>query len=505
MLPYQSGMMLGMSHVLQTGNPIIDMIVAMVLASLVGSLAINQRKWATWLQAVFNDFMSKEYTAYVVLEGTLECGNGGVTASNKIFTEGTRKIFEGIRAYLQKTDWESRRMYYRFQSSYKRVKSGDRLILLEPDGCERVPYQNEWITVPFEDSVLQIKYLFEDKSSANEEANSGKKSTANTGQDVYKVTFVETFIIRGKDAKLVNRFIASTTANTITATNDKYLSQRSTRSNYVARAVSKSYVRCDTFTLENRKSFDTLHFDKKEQILQTLDQFMAKEGVFAKSSRPYRLNILLHGPPGTGKTSLIKSIARHMDRSIVSINLSAIDSSTALQRLMLGGEFMTESGNVSMMAGLILVLEELDTYIDLLKERTAQKNTLHIPIENKEEKVDLSAMRDMVDIGAILECLDGTIDTPSRVLIMTTNHVEKLKEMDVAFLRPGRVDIALHLGYLTPQSCQSMLCQEFNEQLTSEQLEFFRTYVQENEVTPAMFESWCIQATSVDHLIKQLL
>ena len=34
--------------------------------------------------------------------------------------------------------------------------------------------------------------------------------------------------------------------------------------------------------------------------------------------------------------------------------------------------------------------------------------------------------------------LDGVVDSPGRILIMTSNHPEKL---DPALIRPGRVDI----------------------------------------------------------------
>jgi len=503
--PLQSGLMMGMSHALHTGNTIIDMIVAMILASLVGTLAMNQQKWARWLQEMFDAYMNDEYTAYVVLESHDNVLHSSIT-SKKMFTKGTNHIFDGIRTYLQNSNWDTKKVYWRFNEKYAPLEFHNRLSVMQPNGCERVPYHNEWITVPFEDSVLRVKYMFEDRSSTSSNrpsGNGGRQQVGSNGeQDTPRISFVETLMIRGRNVELVNRFITSTTACVITKANEATVALRNVRSNHVTRSISSGVVVCNVFALENRKSFDTLHFDEKEHIIHTLNHFMAKEGVFAKPSRPHRLNILLHGPPGTGKTSLIKSIAQHMDRSIVSINLSSIDSSTALQQLMLAGESITDGTNFGTngLAGLVLVLEELDTYVDLLKERTSQKNMLYVPTGNKEDRVDLKALRDMIDIRTILECLDGTIDTPNRVLIMTTNHIEKLNELDAAFLRPGRVDISLHMGYMSPQSCRFMLCQEFDVKPTDEQIEFFEDYVKKHNVTPAMFESWCIEATSIEKL-----
>lgn len=128
-------------------------------------------------------------------------------------------------------------------------------------------------------------------------------------------------------------------------------------------------------------------------------------------------------------------------------------------------------------------------------------------MNSKEETTLLASaeLRKMIDIGTILECLDGTIYTPNRVLIMTTNHVDKLAEMDAAFLRPGRVDVSLHLGYITPECCFNMLQQEYDDTpLTEDQRSFFRDYVTKKEVTPAMFEAWCIEAPTIDDMIVNL-
>jgi len=53
--------------------------------------------------------------------------------------------------------------------------------------------------------------------------------------------------------------------------------------------------------------------------------------------------------------------------------------------------------------------------------------------------------RDKLNLSGLLNVLDGVVDTPERIVVMTTNHPEIL---DPALIRPGRIDQKLLLGYM---------------------------------------------------------
>ena len=76
------------------------------------------------------------------------------------------------------------------------------------------------------------------------------------------------------------------------------------------------------YQLSDEKSFGTLFFQEKEALLNTVRHFQEKTGKYAIKGSPHKLCLLLHGPPGTGKTSLIKALAHHTGRSIVNVQLS---------------------------------------------------------------------------------------------------------------------------------------------------------------------------------------
>lgn len=51
-----------------------------------------------------------------------------------------------------------------------------------------------------------------------------------------------------------------------------------------------------------------------------------------------------------------------------------------------------------------------------------------------------------VTYSGLLNALDGVASAEERIILMTTNHIERL---DDALIRPGRVDMTLHLGNAT--------------------------------------------------------
>ena len=60
---------------------------------------------------------------------------------------------------------------------------------------------------------------------------------------------------------------------------------------------------------------------------------------------------------------------------------------------------------------------------------------------------------DKLNLSGLLNVLDGVVDTPGRVVVMTTNHPEKL---DPALIRPGRINKRIHLGFVDAETLLQM-------------------------------------------------
>ena len=193
------------------------------------------------------------------------------------------------------------------------------------------------------------------------------------------------------------------------------------------------------------KSFDNLYGDEARLIRDRIDFFMEKPGWYAEKGLPHQLGILLSGKPGTGKTAILRAIANRTKRHIINLKLSNIATATQLKNIFYNDYVtvsMDETGHETKKLLIpsdkrIYVFEEIDTVGALIQERSLQGD------------VGETVMQDELTLGDILQILDGTIEIPGRILIMTSNFPERL---DRALLRPGRIDVKCDFGFSTAQT-----------------------------------------------------
>lgn len=207
--------------------------------------------------------------------------------------------------------------------------------------------------------------------------------------------------------------------------------------------------------LKTGKSFDNLFFEGKEALLQRLDSFKDK-ATYERLGIQDALGLLFYGSPGTGKTSAIKAIAKYMDMSLIMVPMNQINSKKRLKKF-----FQSESycGHDIPHHKRIYVLEEIDASNwgkiirkrsgSIIQEETTSGSQVSGPstiiINSRDEPVRNKKDEEPLTLGAILEVIDGIIETSGRIIIMTTNHRELI---DPALLRPGRIDFELEFKKL---------------------------------------------------------
>ncbi|QSS60802.1 hypothetical protein I7I51_05605 [Histoplasma capsulatum] len=187
--------------------------------------------------------------------------------------------------------------------------------------------------------------------------------------------------------------------------------------------------------------------DEKKAVLKDIDDFLDERarGWYAKRGIPYRRGFLLYGPPGTGKSSFSLSVAGRSELDIYVLNLSSIDDS----RL--------NSLFAQLPPHCVILLEDIDA---ASTRRTGDSETTENAGQAAVRPSQKSKSQGNVSLSALLNALDGVSSQEGRLLIMTTNHIERL---DDALIRPGRVDRKVLFQLADKKMSSRLFCTVFKE------------------------------------------
>ncbi|KDR80912.1 hypothetical protein GALMADRAFT_1114738 [Galerina marginata CBS 339.88] len=175
----------------------------------------------------------------------------------------------------------------------------------------------------------------------------------------------------------------------------------------------------------------------KDMLLADCKDFLCSEEWYAERGIPFRRGYLLHGVPGSGKTSLIHSLAGELGLDIYVVSLSS--------KGMSDNTLTTLMGNVP--SRCILLLEDLDAAFTRSVSRDEKSTGAPTAATSKEaatttETTDGSTL----SLSGLLNSLDGVAAAEGRLLFATTNHIERL---DPALSRPGRMDVWVNFTHAT--------------------------------------------------------
>lgn len=205
-----------------------------------------------------------------------------------------------------------------------------------------------------------------------------------------------------------------------------------------------------------------------QELDADIEKFFRSEKEYNSLGIPYRRGYLLHGPPGTGKTSYIKHIAKKTNR-----DLYMIDAATIMR-----GNF--DNAYSAIPAGSIVAIEDIDGAF----------------IEFDTVKDDKEGKRPF-DIAAILNTLDGVHSPEGLVLIATTNNKDYLDE---ALIRPGRFDVHKYIGLCSKEQAARL----FNKWYPQEDTDEFCSNIVEDTISPATLQAIFIKSENPNQAITLL-
>ena len=172
---------------------------------------------------------------------------------------------------------------------------------------------------------------------------------------------------------------------------------------------------------KRRRPFDSVVLEEglSDKILEDVREFLDARTWYLDRGIPYRRGYLLHGPPGTGKTSFVQALAGILDFNIAMLSLSQRGLTDDLLNHLL----------LNVPARTIVLLEDADA-----------------AFKNRRQRDDDGYGGANVTYSGLLNALDGVASAEERIIFMTTNYIERL---DDALIRPGRVDMTVYLGNAT--------------------------------------------------------
>lgn len=158
----------------------------------------------------------------------------------------------------------------------------------------------------------------------------------------------------------------------------------------------------------------------REFFIKEFTKFVKGKEDCRRLGIPHKLSMILHGMPGSGKTSIIRALAAEFDLNVCTLDLSCISDR----------ELMSAVGSVPRNS--ILLIEDFDSASHLKSRQMSDAGI----------SGGLLSLANIGTLSGVLNALDGVASLNDVVVMMTTNHLEQI---DPALIRPGRIDHVVEL------------------------------------------------------------
>lgn len=288
-------------------------------------------------------------------------------------------------------------------------------------------------------------------------------SVLGRGKDV----FVQELLQHISDTEASNRPAAASTSNAVV---------------HVASFDSSSKVwrwqRSYDLPPRNASSL-VLDGDAVSMLLDDARMFFTSADEYHKQQQPFRRGWLLHGPPGTGKSTAAMVVATELDLPVYVLQAGnpELDDS-ALNTLMTTAQVPA-----------LILLEDIDAACSASKTRFAKPTTTATSTSDAGPASFISDWckpPSKLTQAGLLNALDGVGAHQGHIVIMTTNAIEAL---DPAVIREGRCDLHVKMSFASADQVRRLFLVQFPD-ATPEQVRDFCDAVPEDKYSPAKISAY---------------
>lgn len=192
------------------------------------------------------------------------------------------------------------------------------------------------------------------------------------------------------------------------------------------------------------------------EIERIIDGFLKKKDIYDRFGKKFKLNILLYGNPGTGKTSIIKYIANkfkfekvhYLDKMFARNDDSCIIYNT--KNII---EWYEKTGKPS-----LLIIEDIDKSVLKIGGDNEENENKPKKIVGMDGYIRNAVHGSLTGSGEVLnnlmQFLDSNTSPNGAITIITTNNKQYLPE---PLIRPGRLDYMIEIGNISSEDAKEMV------------------------------------------------
>ena len=255
------------------------------------------------------------------------------------------------------------------------------------------------------------------------------------------------------------------------------------------------------------------HFHmEKDRLWSLIKEIDQNKDYYQRYGQTPKLNLLLHGPPGTGKSSFAYRVAMTLRRDIISMDLTKYPNRYIIDKLMHGYiNPCLSNGHMISPSRLVYVFDEFDRTIEFLiaaqdkekrlfesklksmsagnglaallgsaagkKSKSNSKTNSGSDSDCEEDDFTIPSVDDTVGdpsttfasqlltIKDLLEIFQGVVDVDGRLIFAMTNHYDKIKKECPALFRPGRLT-PVYFGYIGRETLLDIIQYYFKNKFT---------------------------------------